>query len=616
MPQDPAATPQSRTDPTWFICLALLVLFAALAYLAVRTKSPTYDEPLHAASAWQALREHDFRVNTEDPLLWKYWAALPVYGTAFDTKFSEKQLADVSEDAGLQWPFIVAFLYRTPGNVPLLENFFARQRMMMLLVGVGLGVLIAWWSRALGGMIAAVVATTLFALDPNFLAHASLVKNDVALSLVMLALTIAVWRAGRKLTLANAAAVTLLCAAAVNTKFSGLLLGPIVAILLLIRALDRAPWESFHRRLEFRADKLVTALTLIAACLIVSFTCTWALYGFRFNPTPDPAKKLSMQQMGVYTAMAELMLKLGHAPSPEETESWKPSLVTRIVVRLDNLHYVPQAWLHGFLYTYQSALSRDTFLLGQYSKVGWWYYFPLAMLFKTPLATLVAFMAAAGVLIYVLLKRRGELLNWTSICLVLPPAIYLLVAVTSNLNLGLRHVLPVYPFLFIGVGLAVAELWRRWPRATRWAGLTLALGLAVESFAAFPNYIPFFNAAAGGARGGLRLLGDSNLDWGQDLKLLAQWQQKHPDEKLYLVYFGLADPWAYRIDYTNFPGGYLFGPEIQASRDPGVLAISATNLQGIYADREFRDTYAKLKDYKPIDVLGGSIYLYRWPPDR
>jgi 4-amino-4-deoxy-L-arabinose transferase-like glycosyltransferase len=616
-PQQQKQPSNARLDVTWYICLGLLAMFAFQAFFAVRSKSPTYDEPLHAAAAWMALTQGDFRINTEDPLLWKYWAALPDYFVPLNTEFSQKNREAAADDAGLQWPFTVAFLYRTPANVPLLERFFARQRDMMLLVALGLGVVIVWWARKLGGKVAAMTAATLFALDPNFLAHGSLVKNDVALSLVMLALALAVWRAGRKVTVANVAAMTLLCAAAVNTKYSGLLLGPIVAILLLIRALDGATWETFYRRLESRGQKLITAIALIFLCLIVSYAGTWTIYRFRSHSTPDPAKQLNMKTLAVYTAMAELTLKNhGEKPSREQLAAWQPGGMTRVAFYLDYLRVLPQAWVHGLLYTYQSALSRDTFLLDRYSKTGWWYYFPLAMLFKTPLATLAAFAAAVVIAVLVARRLRANFANWTTLCLFIPPAFYLLVAITSNLNLGLRHVLPVYPFLFIGVGLAAAEAWKRWPRATRWVTTVLAVGLAIESFAAFPNYIPFFNVAVGGSRGGLRLLGDSNLDWGQDLKLLAEWQQKHPDERLYLVYFGLADPWAYKIDYTNFPGGYKFGPEVQVSTEPGVLAISATSLQGIYQEGLVRDTFAKLKDLEPIEVLGGSIYLYRWPPKR
>jgi hypothetical protein len=239
---------------------------------------------------------------------------------------------------------------------------------------------------------------------------------------------------------------------------------------------------------------------------------------------------------------------------------------------------------------------------------------------KTPLATIAAGLAGLALLIWLASKRGWQpsltsaAKNWTALCLLLPPAIFMLSAMRSNLNLGLRHVLPVYPFIFIGIATATAAAWQRWRLYTRIGCAVLAAALASETFAAFPNYIPFFNAAAGGARGGLRILGDSNLDWGQDLKLLAQWQQRHPGANLYLVYFGIADPWAYGIDYVNFPGGYPFGEKRTIRGDPGFLAISATMLQGIYNDPSLRDAYSRLLGAEPQEVLGGSIYIYRWPP--
>jgi hypothetical protein len=139
--------------------------------------------------------------------------------------------------------------------------------------------------------------------------------------------------------------------------------------------------------------------------------------------------------------------------------------------------------------------------------------------------------------------------------------------------------------------------------------VVLILALAVESCCAYPNYIPFFNVFAGGARGGLRLLSDSNLDWGQDLPLLAAWQRKHPDQKLFLAYFGSTDPAYYGICYTNLPGGYIAGPPVQQVDGPGVMAISATTLQGAYCEQ----AWMSLWSLKPIDVLGGSIYLFHVP---
>jgi 4-amino-4-deoxy-L-arabinose transferase-like glycosyltransferase len=632
-------------------CALALVFFAALALMSAWSKSPTYDEPLHALGAWLHLHHHDFRVNPEDPPLWKYWPALattpqsikvdltpppttapastlpttsPVQLDPKDKSTPAKRYALVADDIYHEWPFTVDVLYpcgrsqpADSSNCPDSDALIQRMRAMMLVFGVALGAVIAWWGWKLGGAVAALTAVTLYCLDPNFLAHAPLVKNDVPLSLVTVSLIVATWRAGRRLTIANLLAVALLCAAAVTVKFSGLLLGPIVVALFLLRALDRSPWETFWRRLELRTDKLVMSVLVLILAAGISYGGIWATYLFRFSPSPDPAIQLNLKQMMLYAAMTELRVKHGRMPNDEEIEQWQPSVTTRVIMVMDGMHFLPQAWLNGLLYTYQSALERQTFLMGEYSTKGWWYYFPAAILFKTPLATLLAAALAMGVLV-VYLRRQGRrsLLSWTAACLAIPPAFFLASAMRSNLNLGLRHILPVLPFIYVSIGIAATYTWQHRRKPARVVLGVLALGLAVETLASFPNFIPFFNAAAGGPKGGVKLLGDSNLDWGQDLKLLAQWQQDHPNVPLYLTYFGLADPWAYGIRYVNFPGGYRFGPDYEVTSDPGVLAISATHLQGIYTTDEMRDAYAPLRNVEPIDVLGGSIYLYRWPPPK
>jgi hypothetical protein len=267
---------------------------------------------------------------------------------------------------------------------------------------------------------------------------------------------------------------------------------------------------------------------------------------------------------------------------------------------------------------------RPTFLCGKFSGVGTWWYFPFAMAVKTPVATLIAFAGAAILGAIWLFRRKNNprrsdpaappMEIWTALCLVVPVLICLGAAMASNLNLGVRHVLPIYPLLFAAVGLVMAKLWGWRPAPALAAGLLVMIALAVESCSAYPNYIPFFNVLAGGSRGGLRLLSDSNLDWGQDLPLLAAWQRNHPDTKLYLAYFGTVDPAYYGIRYTNVRDGYLGGPPMQPITGPGVLAISATSLQGTYWDRiADRPYWSRLWTVKPFDVLGGSIYLFHIP---
>jgi hypothetical protein len=273
---------------------------------------------------------------------------------------------------------------------------------------------------------------------------------------------------------------------------------------------------------------------------------------------------------------------------------------------------MPHAWNYGFAYTYRHAIARPSFLLGEYGMTGWWYYFPLAMLFKTPMATLLA---AAGAIAVLLGRARPKFDSphaWAIATLLLPPAIYMAIAMRTNLNLGLRHVLPVYPFIFVALGVVAAKVWNARVRAARIALIAILTLLLIETAVAYPNYIAFFNAPSGGSRGGLRLLSDSNLDWGQDLPLLAEWQKRHPNEKLYLLSFGSVDPAFYGIRYTKLAGGFFIGEKPETVTTPGVIAISATQLQGTHFP-QIRADVQRLRNRQPREVLGGTIYLYDTP---
>jgi hypothetical protein len=582
-----------RVRPAAVICLLLLVLYAALAWGAAATKSPTYDEPLHVMAAWLQWHRGDFRVDPENPPLWKYWAALPNGSRAIDPPPTPQQVQGAA-DARLTAPFVIPPLFRSPGTDA--ERIVRRSRAMMLVIALTLGGFVAWWAWKLGGEVAAVVATAAFALDPNFLAHGPLVKNDVVLALALLGATVAVWHAGRRVTWRNALAVALLCAVAVNVKFSALIFGPIAILLLLIRALMRWPWECAGRTIDSRSGRVGVALGIGAFALIVSYAGVWASYQFRFAPAAD-----AQAHLGAPGMLEEL---ISRRPGP----------------MLDALRFVydhrllPEAWLSGLLSTYEVSLSHANYLLGRVSSSGWWYYFPLGMVVKSPVALIGALVVALVIALNVALTRKIDRgLAWNAACVVLPPVIFLLAAMTSNLNYGVRHVLGVFPFLYIGIGLAAAYAWRRSRGPTAVVAGALALLLAFETLGAFPNYIAFFNLVAGGSRGGFELLGDSNLDWGQDLKLLADWQRHHPDADLYLSYYGGADPAYYGIRYHNLPGG--IGPPAEAATLPAsrghvIIAVSATTLQGIYLPARLREFYDPLRHVPPTEVLGGSIYLF------
>jgi hypothetical protein len=143
----------------------------------------------------------------------------------------------------------------------------------------------------------------------------------------------------------------------------------------------------------------------------------------------------------------------------------------------------------------------------------------------------------------------------------------------------------------------------------------LAAALALETFAASPNFISFFNIAAGGYENGIHILGDSNLDWGQDLPALREWQKKNRGTHLYLSYFGTVSPEFYGIKARSLPGNYLYGPPVtdKPIRLPAVFAISANHLMGFSVGYQVGEQYAAFRKMKPREIIGGTIYLFDIP---
>jgi hypothetical protein len=600
-------------------CGLLLTIFASLAWLGIRNKCATFDEPNDSIEAWTVTRYADYRISPADPPLAYYWAAIPQSKKTLRANWDSTVWREASHAMANEHQFSTDTLYRTPGNDA--DAFLARSRFMMLLLGVFVGVALAIWGYVLGGATCAIAATTLFALDPNFLAHAPIVKNDVSMALAAMLLIIALWLIGRRASILRVLALGVLCGVVLCVKFNGPLFGPIVALALFGRAIWVGPWNVVGKRLSRIGPKVAAAFAICAVCLAVSYVFIWGCYRFRFNPSPDPRYTLESRWMARRAMSLELLLKHpSYSPTEAELDRTPLDLVPRIALFLEDHKLLPEPFTSGIVRNYGGTRARSTFLLGQYGLYGWWYYFPVAFAVKTPLATLAAILLAPLLL---LRKFRPAAPadaapvngRWTAICLGTAVGVYALAAIFGNLNLGLRHLLPIYPFIYLAIGLAFSRLWRWKPRAGLAIGLILGFALLTETLQAFPDFIPFFNSAAGGARGGLYILSDSNLDWGQDLKLLVDWQHKHPDTPLYLCYFGMADPNYYGLKYTPLPGSTRSNteappPALTPLSDRGVIAISATHLQGTYLQDVLRKFYAPLRERQPIAVLGGSIYLY------
>jgi 4-amino-4-deoxy-L-arabinose transferase-like glycosyltransferase len=596
------------------VCAVLLIVYGVLSYCSTLGKNAAIDEPTHAVEAYLCRWYEDYRIDASNPPLWMRWVALGMPRSILKVDFTTPVWPVLLHGFEHSPLWYMPVLYGTPGNDP--DQFIDHARRMTIFVSIALGALTIWWAWRLAGRFAAIVAAVCFAFDPNLLGHGALVKNDIAIALCWTALCTAVWKLGQRVTFLRATAVTCLCAAAVTTKFTGLLAGPLLVGLLLVRALMPQVWPVFGRAAKTVGSKLAIVAAVCFAAALVSWGIIWVCYAFKFGPTADPSQRFDIPALVADAVRSEMLGRdPQHAPTPSELAAQSGDLIVRLAMWADEKHLFPEPFLAGLIYLDGWNQSRPAFLMGERTTTGWWYYFPLAGFFKTPIASLMATILAAGFLLgyrfrWISLPPVDQPIDrWAACCLVLPLVLFGIVAMLSRQNVGIRHVFSMAPPIFILIGIAAARSLHHWRRTTIVISTVLALGLVIESTAAYPDYQSFFNQAVGGERGGLRLLADSNLDWGQDLKGLAVWRKEHPQGQLDLDYLGTADPKYYLgKDYVPLQNAIMTDP--QWAWRPGYLAVSATHLQGLYVPLEIARFYHRLSQLPPTAVIGGSIYVY------
>lgn len=248
----------------------------------------------------------------------------------------------------------------------------------------------------------------------------------------------------------------------------------------------------------------------------------------------------------------------------------------------------------------QQGAGQGVFLMGDYSNHGWWYFYPLTLLMKTPVPLLVLLPIAFRCLAK---EERRDARLWF---VLLPIAGFLLFFCLSGYSVALRYILPIFPFFFVAAG-ALIPCWSK----LRYLLCGAALWTLLTSLHATPHYLAYFNELFGGPGNGYKYLVDSNLDWGQDLKGLKRFMDINGIAKISLSYFGADAPQRYGIEYDWLPSHYLYNPAPEKKYDINpeqLVAVSATNLQGVYLDN--RDLYKRLLEYEPVAKIGYSIFVY------
>lgn len=420
-----------------------------------------------------------------------------------------------------------------------------RARLMGVLMGVLLIATVYAITRRYAGTGAAVIAAMLIAFVPDVLAHSGISYNDVPLALVLVLAAYTLDRAIREPRPGRIVLAGVAAGIALATKFSAIAIGPLAVLLLALEA-GSGRWR----------DR------------------SWW--------------KRILLGIPVLTIATYLTLVAAYAGDFVLTDFW---------FGLEfNLEHVDK--------------GHPAHLLGELSTQGWWYYFPLAFLFKTSAALHLLLLIALISLVRLLPGNLGSrLLAHPLRTPFAAGALFLLLVILADLNIGFRHALPILPFACMLIAAGVAWSWRTGTRGMRVVLVALLAWNTISVARAWPWYISYLSEYAGPLEDSYRILSDSSLDWGQGLLELRRWMRAHDIPVVYLSYFGTAPPEGYAIDYLPLPSYGPLSPRrlVEGAPPPRHVAVSATNLAGVYLGS---DPFAELRNYRPLAVLAGSIWLF------
>lgn len=557
---------------TWALAAALLAVLAALLADHARRTSVTIDEPVHLYAGVRYWQCGDFAVNPEHPPLAKWLAAAPLQGRGW-IEPADARCGDALGDKrvhGLNANDMIAANGVTPMLLP------ARLAMTALTVLLAIVLAVAAW-RAFGAA-GGLAALALVAAEPTLLAHGSLVTTDMALTVtgVCTVLALRAWMRVpdlRRLIVLAASAGALLA-----SKHSAVLFLPALLLLWAARpvTVPEAPAMPIHRQLASLGLALAMALAVL-----------WTAYGWRASALPPGAQPHAM-------TAARYLAENGR---PEQATS----LPARVLTSIEPTGLLPEAYLLGLADIVASG-RRTVSVLGTSHESGVWFYFPLALATKASLPLLA--LAVLGAVVLSRTREGRAHLAWFGV----PGVLYLVQSTGSGMNIGVRHVLPVFAFLvLLGAGGA-AWIGRRVPYGRWGVALGLALNLA-GTVAGAPHHIAFGNALAGGRDGMRRIFTDSNVEWGQNHRLIAP-EAAHRRAPCWVALFGGGQVNGHYHRCRVIPGsGAWFRFDAPPQPMPAVIEGTLFASTTVLPPRGGPE-YSPLLQHTPQAVLGGSLYVF------
>ena len=645
-----------------WLSLGLIVLLSfVLMFSASIQESATMDELAHIPSGYGYVKYFDYRLNPEHPPLVKALAAFPLLFQ--NLNFPIDRSPWQSEING-QWAAGAQFLYESGNDADKIIQWSRLGPMLLTLILI---IFIYIWAKELIGRWWALFPAFLFYVSPTVLSHGHYVTTDLGAALGIFIATYYFVRFLFEQSSKNLFLAGIVFGIAQSMKFSAVLLIPFFIFLMAVFYIWKtgSEWRETAplARLKRFSIRFLRYIKNLALIFIVGYILVYLVYAaFVVN---YPVEKQKADTKFILTSFADgpdLNWESCKLNSGVDLPRRARCLAEINVWLAGNKILRPMGeYMLGVLMVMQRSSGGNTgYFLGEVSAGGWWYYFPVVFLLKEPLPSLILIGLAFLLSVWNIIKRfkikdlRLKIfdylgLHFAEFSMISFVIFYWLYSVKSPLNIGIRHILPTLPFIYI-LSAGAVKKWINFDALAVFNGgdflkkiifavknlffISLKSGLIIiliiwylgETLVNTPHYLSYFNQIGGGIDNGYRYVTDSNYDWGQDLKRLVQWVDERNNDndddndikKIAIDYFGGGNPGYYLGDRAEYWQSAKGNPGIYGI---GWFAISINNLQGALGKlhlgqkRNPEDEYQwlkKIKDpYKPDARVGKSIFIYK-----
>jgi hypothetical protein len=578
-----------RTRWVLIVVPALILIFWLQMLHAIRGESLTWDEGDHIFAGYESLKTHDFGLNPEHPPMVKMIGALPLL--SLELRVPAVGHRFFKEEAYMDGRELLFHNGPADGGHYDANTLIFRARLFASVFSLIAAVLVFLGTTEMFSLTAGLIALVLFCFEPNLIAHGAFVTTDMAASCTIFATIYAFWRWVKVPSAARLLTAGLVGGFALAAKHSTILLAPMLLLLAAVVLYDQRRKDHTPSPLRITPARMITALAVITGVAVIVL---WAFYGFRFSARPAG--------LALTPSLADYIKPL----APREAHG---------ILFLAHWHLLPESYLYGLADVRRVANDMPSFLLGRVYAHGTWMYFPIVFLIKSTLP-----MLALLALTLFAIARRWLRPSLELAFVLIPPIVYMLVSMGSHLNIGARHILPVYLFCCVIAGAGAAALLRAQQTRKsreRWTLTVMALLIfhVATTLHASPNYISYANEAWGGPTQTYRYLSDSNTDWAQQLIAVSAELRARGVQHCYIAYF--ATPFILPSDYgipcdliPTFDSHIVNASKPTPSIFEGPILISAGDLNGFEFGSSVLNPYESFRSIKSTEFIQNGVFWF------